>query len=198
MSRRQARAARTRAKLVAAARRMLMTREGLARFSMEAVATRAGVTRLTIYHQFGSKRGLLEAVYDDLARRGRIAENLAAAFQNPDPVACLEAAMGAFVHFWHAERQVVGRLRSMAALDPAFRGATRRDERRLAAMRAALCRLAEARGRSTDDLDETAAVLSMLTSFETFEALADSKKDVKQVLEVIARLARAATEQPEH
>jgi AcrR family transcriptional regulator len=41
-------------------------------FSLESVAAAAGVTRLTVYKQFGSRGGLLEAVFDRLARAGRL------------------------------------------------------------------------------------------------------------------------------
>ena len=38
--------------------------EGEQMISMESVAKAAGVTRLTVYKQFGSRRGLLEAIFD--------------------------------------------------------------------------------------------------------------------------------------
>lgn len=191
MGRRQIQADRTRAKLVAAARRILMTRGGLVAFGLDSVARQAGVTRLTVYHQFGSKVGLLEAVYDDLARRGCIAERLAAAFQLPDPLAGLRAVVVAFIRFWNSERLVIRRLRSMAVLDPSFKGATDRDDRRLAAMRNALLRLAAARGRTLPDPDQCARVLSMLTSFESFDALAGAGADVDLVVTTVQGLVQS-------
>jgi AcrR family transcriptional regulator len=194
LGRRRERADRTRARLVAAARRTLMTREGLANFSLEAVARRAGVTRLTVYHQFGSKVGLLEAVYDDLARRGRIAERLAAAFQVPEPGACLNAVVAAFVEFWNSERVVIRRLRSMAVLDPSFKGATDRDTRRRAAMANALQRL---RMNNPAAVEECASVLTMLTSFEAFDALAadGNQPDLPALIARLQALARFVAEQ---
>ena len=64
---RAAAAEKTKAQVIAAAQRLL--EEGEAQMSLEAVAKAAGVTRLTVYKQFGSRRGLLEAVFDDNARR---------------------------------------------------------------------------------------------------------------------------------
>ncbi|WP_404558819.1 TetR/AcrR family transcriptional regulator [Bradyrhizobium niftali] len=52
--------------------------------SLDAVAKAANVTRLTVYNQFGSRRGLLEAVFDDIARRGRLGR-LDDAVDDPDP-----------------------------------------------------------------------------------------------------------------
>ena len=43
---------------------------GAGGFSLESVARAAGVTRLTVYNQFGSRRALLEAVFDARAETG--------------------------------------------------------------------------------------------------------------------------------
>ncbi|MBV8841133.1 MAG: helix-turn-helix transcriptional regulator, partial [Alphaproteobacteria bacterium] len=67
---RDAAAAQTRERIVAAAAGILATAEGMPDFSLEAVAKAAGVTRLTVYNQFGSRRAVLEAVFDQVALRG--------------------------------------------------------------------------------------------------------------------------------
>ena len=194
LGRRQAQTDKTRARLLAAARRILMRRDGLAAFGLESVARKAGVSRLTVYNQFGSRVGLLEALYDDIAHRARIGEHLAAAFHSPDPQSTLNGAVAAFVEFWKGERTVIRRLRSMAVLDAAFKGATDRDERRVAAMRTALLRLTAARGRGLENPDECARVLAMLTSFETYDALAESGIDSARITLAVQELARAAVE----
>lgn len=194
LGRRQAQADKTRAKLVVAARRILMGRDGLAAFGLEGVAKRAGVTRLTVYNQFGSKTGLLEAVCDDIAERGRIAERLSAAFQLPDADACLDAVIGAFLGFWEADRTAFRRLRSMSVLDPTFKGATVRDERRAAALRTALLRLAAARGCAVTDVDECVRTIAMLTSFETFDALGGPGVDPARITSMVQKLVRAAVD----
>ena len=80
----------TRARVIAAARELLMATGGFAGFTIDAVARQAGVARMTIYNQFGSKAGLLEALFDDLAARGGM-EQLPSAFSRPDP---LDASAG--------------------------------------------------------------------------------------------------------
>jgi AcrR family transcriptional regulator len=194
LGRRQAGADRTRANVVAAARRLLMKQGGPDVFSLDAVAKRAGVTRLTVYNQFGSRSGLLEAVYDDLARRGRIGERLSAAFQLSDAEGCLNAAVAAFVEFWNAERAALRRLRSMAVLDREFRGATQRDERRRQAIRTVIRRLEAECGKPFVDPESKVNVLTMLTSFETFDALAPSNPDVSAITALLQELAHAALE----
>jgi AcrR family transcriptional regulator len=152
------------------------------------------VTRLTVYNQFGSKTGLLEAVCDDIAERSRIAERLAAAFQLPGAEDCLDGIIVAFLEFWAGERTILRRLRSMAALDPTFRSATLRDERRVAAMRAALLRVAAERHRRLANADACARIVATLTSFETFDALAGPGADAAWVSSTVRQLVRAAVE----
>jgi AcrR family transcriptional regulator len=173
-----------------------MSERGPGDLGLETVARRAGVTRLTVYHQFGSKTGLLEAVYDDLAQRGRIAENIAAAFRQPDAAMCLDAAVRAFVIFWSSERVAIRRLRAMGALDSQFKGATERDQRRLTAMQAVLQRLSEQRGQPFADVQGKAEALAMLSSFEAFDALAGRVADVDKVATTLGTLARAVLALP--
>ena len=171
-----------------------MRRDGPAAFGLEAIATKAGVSRVTVYNQFGSRVGLLEALYDDIARRARIAERLGTAFRSSDPQSTLDGVVVAFIEFWKSERTVLRRLRSMAALDAAFKGATDREERRVTAMRTVLVRLIAARERRLEDPDECARVLAMLTSFETYETLAGSGMDCARITSTVQQLARAAVE----
>ncbi len=58
-----------------------MEEGGLFGFTVDAVAREAGVARMTVYYQFGSKAGLLEAIFDSLAVRGG-AEELVKLNQN--------------------------------------------------------------------------------------------------------------------
>src|SRR5947209_1545880 len=57
LGRRKPAAQRTRARVLRAARELLTARAGAEPFSVEAVARRARVARMTVYHQFGSRRG---------------------------------------------------------------------------------------------------------------------------------------------
>src|SRR4051794_41559911 len=63
----------TRGRIIAAMRELL-ARDGYRSASLEEVARVADVTRATVYYQFGSKAGLLEAVVGDIQRRGRRAQ----------------------------------------------------------------------------------------------------------------------------
>src|SRR3981081_2230993 len=92
---RTAEAAAKRNRVIAAAARSLRENASIATFSLDAVAKAAGGTRLTVYHQFGSRRGLLEAVFDEIARQGGLA-GIADAMAMPDPRAALDRLVGVF------------------------------------------------------------------------------------------------------
>src|SRR5262245_56038612 len=104
---------RTRDRTVAAARALLASPDGARELTIDAVARRAGVARMTVYYQFGSKSGLLEALFDALAREGLV-ERLRASFSHAEPFDALGAFIGAFVGFWSSDRLVIRRLRSLA------------------------------------------------------------------------------------
>src|SRR5256885_15833293 len=76
----------TRLRIINAAREILSSREGSAKFSVEAVARQAGVARMTVYYQFGSMRGLIDGICDSLAIAGGI-DRFAAALRRAAPPA---------------------------------------------------------------------------------------------------------------
>jgi AcrR family transcriptional regulator len=174
----------TRARIVAAARELLAAPNGFSGFTIDAVAAQAGVARMTVYNQFGSKMGLLEALFDELAARGLL-EHLGAAFGQPEPCAALEQLIAAFGSFWSSDRIVIRRIRGLAAIDADFEQAVReRDECRREALHTILGRL----GRGKKELID---VLHTLTSFETFDNLAGNKRSPEDVVPLVRRLIRA-------
>src|SRR5258706_16381651 len=112
MHRRQAMGDKTRGRVLAAARKLLLAKN-FSGFSMEAVARKADVSRLTVYYQFESKAGLLEALYDYIARRGEI-QRLGELFRNAhDPLATLNDFILVFARFWASDRNVIRRLHGL-------------------------------------------------------------------------------------
>jgi AcrR family transcriptional regulator len=191
LGRRQESADQTRARIIEAARELLMASDGLSGFTMEAVARQAGVARMTVYYQFESKVGLLEAVSDDLARRGHM-ERLAEAFTQPMALLALEKFVETFARFWSADRVITRRLRALAALDSDFEQVVRgRDGWRRNAGRALIGRFATEYGRPPPDLiEQTVSQLFTITSFESFDTLAGSDQTPEQVAPQILALAR--------
>ncbi|HEV2235071.1 MAG TPA: helix-turn-helix domain-containing protein [Ktedonobacterales bacterium] len=192
LGQREAASEQTRARILAAARELLIASDGFAAFSMDAVARRADVARMTVYHQFGSKIGLLEALCDLLAAGGGM-EHMAAAFQQPDPWTALERYVAQFGQFWASDRILTRRLRALAALDPEFAQVIRaRDEWRRQGLTVLLGRLP---GWSEAPADARAAVVNALftlLSFEFFDTLAGPDRALDTLAPEVFRLARAA------
>lgn len=196
LGQRKAASDQTRARILAAARALLMAPDGYSRFSIETVARQADVARMTVYHQFGSKLGLLEGLCDSLAASGGM-EQLATAFRQPEPLAALNQYIEIFGRFWEVDRLVMRRLRALAALDPDFEQVIlTRDEWRRKGVRAIMQQVTEKQmpspGETSETLDEIVTILFTLTSFETFDTLAGTSRSLEEVAPVIQRLARAA------
>lgn len=191
LGRRQADIDEVRHRILEAARALLTESTHYAAFTVDAVAKRADVARATVYYQFGSKTGLLEALCDSLAERGGMTE-LGIAFTTPDADEALRLLVAAFARFWGTDRQVMRRLRALAALDPDV-GAViaARDERRRHALRALL-------ERRTDVTDSARAlrITHMLTSFETYEALLTPSQRPSDAVPTIVELITSAIRQP--
>jgi AcrR family transcriptional regulator len=177
-----------RRRILDAARELLRTATAYPGFTVDAVARRADVARATVYYQFGSKTGLLEAVCDDLADAGGMAD-LARVFTNSAPEAAIQGFVTAFAGFWAADRVVMRRLRALAALDPDVGVViAARDQRRRQALTVLVSRLPASAGTAAE---QTVQVLYALTSFETFDTLAGPDQDLAQALPIVTRLAEA-------
>ena len=159
---------------------------------MEAVARRADVSRLTVYYQFGSKVGLLEAIFNDLAARGGM-DRLASAFAQPNGLDALREFVAVFGRFWNSDRLVIRRVRALAALDAEFDEAiVARDTRRLEGASVIVRRLSAERGRPPETaIEEAAGILYTLTSFATFDSLAGQERSIEDVIPLVQNAALA-------
>src|SRR5207244_5286310 len=192
LGQRQAATEQTRARIIAATRELLVESQSFSGFSIDAVARKADVARITVYHPFGSKIGLLEALSDSLAAHGGM-EHLANAFRRPEPLDALDEYITVFSRFWDSDRLVTRRIRGLAALDPDFEQVVRaRDERRRQGLRVLVGRIAEQHGRpAPGTLDEAVDILYTLISFECFDTLAGPTRSIQEVAPLVQRLARA-------
>src|SRR5258705_4580167 len=160
---RTAAAAAKRDRVIEAAARSLREDASIATFSLDAVAKAAGVTRLTVYHQFGSRRGLLEAVFDELARQGGLTQ-IADAMAMSNPRAALDRLVEIFCAFWNRD-PAVGRLHEAMATDPEFAQALiERNERRRKTVDVLVGRIAQKKVSSRARQD-TVDMIFALTSF---------------------------------
>lgn len=185
---------RARRQILDAARELLGEITTYRAFTIDAVARRADVARGTVYYQYRSKTGLLEALCDDLGQRGGL-DQLPDAFTQPDPLAALAGFITIFARFWMTDRTVMRRLRALAALEPEVHAIiTVRDRRRHDGLAVLVRRLTD---HPCDGQQQLVRTLVALTSFETFDTLIDPDQDISEVASrVIALAAAVITHEP--
>jgi AcrR family transcriptional regulator len=181
----------SRQQVLDAARFLLAGTASYTAFTVDAVAKQADVARATVYYQFGSKAGLLEALCDALAEAGQMSD-LAGAFADPDPLEALGRFVACFGRFWSADRLAMRRLRALAALDPDVSAViSARDQRRREGLEVLVGRFREAQLTAAEP-GRAVRVLMALTSFETFDALALPDQELTSAVPVVLQLAEAA------
>ena len=178
-----------RERILAAARELLADDDAEA-FSIDAVARRAGVARMTIYNQFESRAGLLEALFDSLAANGPFGQ-MADVFRQEDPIVALDEYVAIFGRFWALHRGAHRRLRAAAMHDAELAAAIEsRNERRRKGVTEMLRRLGD-RARPVVPRTEVVNVLFVLLSFDTFNALAGESRTPEDIIPMMRRLTRA-------
>jgi len=171
LGRRQAVADRTRRTILVAASELL-AQHPLHALSVGAVAARAGVSRITVYNQFGSRAGLLEAV-------ARAAAPGVAAGPELEPREELGRRIREACARWSSEPALHRNLASAAG------GIDSARDRRLAERLAGGDHL-----RPGCSIKEAEDVIGALTSFAMFDRLyKDGRRSPAAVVEILSRLA---------
>lgn len=134
--------------------------------TVEQVAARAGVSRATVYQQFGSRVGLVDAICDGL--------DLSAVMASPDVPTLLRHTSD----FWAREETLMSQLYDAAAVDPAAREFVERQTRDRYRQ---LSRWVDA---------SQLPILGLLTSFETYVELRRRARLSRR--QVVAHLQQAA------
>jgi AcrR family transcriptional regulator len=131
---------------------------------------------VTIYRQFGSKLGLLQAVADDLTERGQAAERLGAAVALPDASTALRSLVAELCRFWDTDPPLFRRMVSLAAVDPEARQVIEtREQWRYDGINALTSRLAdEGRLRAPFGKDQAIATIVAVTSFPACDQIAST------------------------
>lgn len=185
---REASTAATRTVIVQAARRLLAGGDW-SRFTLEAVAAAAGVTRVTVYNQVGSKGGLLDAVLADLTGRAGM-DRLLTDSRSMTPAAALRFVIERTCQFWHAERAVLRPLFGLSAVDRDIAANLAQRERwREDQLDRLLDRLA-ALAPVNSDLPRRSVLTGMLvlTSFATYDGLGVLADDPARAVQLIEHL----------
>ena len=193
MGQRDAAAERTRSRILAGVRELLAAPKGFSEFSIDAVARKSGVARMTVYYHFTSKAGLLEGLYGHLVAGAGTARQ-ADVLRKSDSLAALLEFIDLFTRVWSSDRLVIRRVHALASLDPALahsvqqRNAHRRNE-----LESILKRVRGQYGHpGFSKFSEALEIVFMLSSFETFDQLAGATRRPGEVADAIKRMALAA------
>src|SRR5262245_600339 len=160
--------------------------------TMDDLAAAAGVSRATVFNRFGSKLGVLQALFRR-CMEGPEMEAIQHALAIDDPVESLEATIEASCAIWEASGFVHEQLQAIVVLEP---GATalidEQEDQQREEIKDLVRRLSRA-GRIRPGLSEprAAATIHMLTSLETFLWLRRAYAlSLRQTRETITELAR--------
>lgn len=179
-----------RAKILAAARAQLES-SGFLSLTLDALARESGVTRQTIHNLFGTKAGLLEALFDQLALAGGMCR-MREVMQRTDRELLLQGFVKVFTDFWSQDRLFIRRIHGLAAIDPEFGAALEaRNRRRRGAAARIVDRVGGGRDASdAEDRTKRSAVLCALTSFEFFDLLAEGSGTVEDAAHLVLTLVK--------
>ncbi|HMH54686.1 MAG TPA: helix-turn-helix domain-containing protein [Gemmatimonadales bacterium] len=178
LGRREEAVRRTRTAILTAARDLLASR-GTSGLSAGAVARKAGVSRITVYNQFGSLAGMLREVAAG-ARRER---QILPATEPADPQEELRRRIAHACSMWAADPALFRGLPAEATAEFETAG----DDRVLAEQLAASGHL-----RPGCSLREAEDVIGAVTSFQVFDRLhKDGRRTTSAVGEILMRMARA-------
>lgn len=186
----------TRRAIVTAARDLLAERRWQ-QFTVDAVAKRAGVTRVTVYNQARSKRGLLEAVLTELTERARMDQLLNDTRHLSAAEACAAIVLRT-CRFWHAERDILRPLFGLAGVDHEVAATLNQRERwREEQLRQLVRRLGDQAAQQTRfTTDDTLAATLALTSFPAYDSLGQLADDPQRAAQLINHLVQSLTATP--
>jgi AcrR family transcriptional regulator len=171
LGRREAGVEDTRDRVINAARETF-SEAGFFEASLDDVAKRAGVARATVYYQFKSKFGLLEAAIEGtLANAPR--ERVRSALERPDPVDALRAYVREITRFWSHDYDFYRNVIGLASVDPeAAKAVDQYDFRRREPLVFLVKRLSDADALRTNITQKQAVdTIWLLTSFRSFDQL---------------------------
>ncbi len=182
----------TRARVVSAARQ-LFVEDGFYRASMDDIARRADVARATIYHQFRSKLGVLEAVITDFEERAGLGELMVVVEESP-PRKLVRAVITSGCAYWATDPTLVRKVLGVASMQPEVQDlVSQHDAGRMRILRRVVDRLMEGGVLGERSAGENAVnVLWVVTSFDAYDLLTRGRGlEHAQAAEALVEMAEA-------
>jgi len=159
-------------------------------FSLDAVAKRAGVTRMTVYNQFGSKAGLLAELFDLLVERSAF-RDASAVFEQEDTEVAFDEFVSILGRFYTDNRAVLAGLSAAAGADPDLDEAMQsRHGRRRHAIETLVQRLGK-EVKPAVRAGDLVNTLDVLLSFGTFAGIAGAGRAPSDAVPIMRQLVRA-------
>jgi AcrR family transcriptional regulator len=170
------------------AARVELEARGFSNFTMDTLAKASGVTRQTVHNLFGTKTGVVEALFDQLAQAGGM-ERMGYVMQQTQGESMLCEFVKVFSEFWAKDRVIMRRIHGFAAIDPELGAVVNARNRR---RRTAAARVIERLGgkMTGEEKARRSAVLYALTSFEFFDALCDEAIKAENAWQCILQVAQ--------
>src|SRR5690606_36694886 len=151
----------------------LAIEDGFRHYCIGKVAERADISRMTVYYQFGARDELFKALFDHMDARGRL-DRLPDVFEQPEPLDALAQFIDVFCDFWATDPAGMRRMRAWARVEGGGEAAREQDRWRRQALDTIVKRILERHGvPAEEDGDDVVALLYALTSFESYEYLAE-------------------------
>jgi AcrR family transcriptional regulator len=160
--------------------------------TMDELAAAAGVSRATVFNRFGSKLGVLQALFAR-AMDGPQMNAIRDSLEIEDPVTAVKAAIAASCAIWDREGYIHEQLQAIVVLEPDASALIDEQKHEQRADLQALVRRLSNASRLRPGLGEARAVATLhtLTSLETFLWLRrEYGLSLRQTRETITALAR--------
>ncbi|MBW9204711.1 TetR/AcrR family transcriptional regulator [Mumia sp. zg.B53] len=186
---RTARGARTRAALVAAARRVF-ERDGYLEARLADITTEAGTAAGSFYTYFTGKEEIFAAVLEEV-KEEMLHPDLRDVSRTEDPVAVIAAANRAYLESYQRNAQLMRLLEQVSTIDDRFADVRRQRARAFTARNARSVRALQERGLADPELDAdlAAAALSSMVSRTAYNAfVVGAERDVERLAHTLTRL----------
>ena len=175
---------------ILAAAAAVLNLDDVGAFPLDAVARRAGVTRMTVYNHFGSKAALLSETFDLLLERDAFS-GMPDVFAQRDLGEAMDAYVGMLGRFYTDNRPLMTKMAGAVRLDSDLEAAIRpKNQRRRGGLEKLLAQFGTPKQISvaTSELVNT---LDVLMNFNTFDALAGPARTPMAVVPHVRRMVRA-------